>query len=177
MFTGSQRMSRQRLRIDRVLSRALVEPRGALREDRIDVVRQQDDPTLPHFRRSPAPAAGIAQHPDQRGARDRRQPASLVAFTRQSRRRTTERPWSLDDRRLGPGIPHGGAPADLRSVLHDEGSRTGHGPRAGDHLRNRAGARRHDSRDERARRRRDASRSSSPRLRSSTAARERPRCR
>ena len=34
--------------------------------------------------------------------------------------------------------------ADLRSVLHDQGDRQGHRPRPVDHLRDRAGARRHD---------------------------------
>ena len=44
----------------------------------------------------------------------------------------------------GSGIPRRAAVADLRSVLHDQGDRQGHRPRPVDHLRHRAGARRHD---------------------------------
>ena len=47
-------------------------------------------------------------------------------------------------RRHRVGHPGGTAVADLRSVLHDQGDRQGHRPRPVDHLRHRAGARRHD---------------------------------
>ena len=49
------------------------------------------------------------------------------------------------------GIPRRTAVAHLRSVLHDQGDREGHRARAVDHLRHRAGARRHDHLRERAR--------------------------
>ena len=43
IFTGSQRMSRQRLRLDRVLARALASRATSLRRNRIDVSRQAED--------------------------------------------------------------------------------------------------------------------------------------
>ncbi len=43
VFTGSRRMSRQRLRIERVLSRALASRSAARRRGHIEVSRQQDD--------------------------------------------------------------------------------------------------------------------------------------
>jgi PAS domain S-box-containing protein len=43
IFTGSQRKSRQRLRIDRVLARALASRAASLRRNRIDVSRHQED--------------------------------------------------------------------------------------------------------------------------------------
>ncbi len=43
IFTGSQRMSRQRLRLDRVLARALASRATSLRRNRIDVSRQTED--------------------------------------------------------------------------------------------------------------------------------------
>jgi signal transduction histidine kinase len=43
IFTGTQRKSRQRLRIDRVLARALASRGASLRRNRIDVSRHQED--------------------------------------------------------------------------------------------------------------------------------------
>ncbi len=43
VFTGSRRMSRQRLRIERVLSRALASRSAARRRGHIEILRQQDD--------------------------------------------------------------------------------------------------------------------------------------
>jgi signal transduction histidine kinase len=43
IFTGSQRKTRQRLRIDRVLARALASRAASLRRNRIEVSRQQED--------------------------------------------------------------------------------------------------------------------------------------
>ncbi len=43
IFTGSQRITRQRVRIDRILSRALASRAASLRRSRIDVTRRQDD--------------------------------------------------------------------------------------------------------------------------------------
>ena len=43
VFTGSRRMSRQRLRIERVVSRALASRSAARRRARIEVSRQQED--------------------------------------------------------------------------------------------------------------------------------------
>ena len=50
----------------------------------------------------------------------------------------------------GPGVPEDDAAEDLRSVLHDEGGRQGHGARTDGGLRHRAGARRPDQRSRRA---------------------------
>ena len=61
-------------------------------------------------------------------------------------------------RRHRLGHPGRAAVAHLRSVLHDQGHRQGHRPRAVDHLRHRAGARRHDHLRQRARARARASR-------------------
>jgi len=47
IFTGSQRISRQRLRIDRVLARALTSRAASLRQHRIDVSRQKEDDVPP----------------------------------------------------------------------------------------------------------------------------------
>ena len=47
IFTGSQRISRQRLRIDRVLARALTSRAASLRHHRIDVSRQKEDDVPP----------------------------------------------------------------------------------------------------------------------------------
>ena len=55
------------------------------------------------------------------------------------------------DRRHRLRHPGRAAVADLRSVLHHQGDREGHGPRTLDHLRDRAGARRHDRLRQRAR--------------------------
>ena len=63
-----------------------------------------------------------------------------------------------------PRYPRRRAAEDLRPVLHDEGCRTRHWPRARDHLRHRAGARRNDSRRERPKAAR-CSRSNCPRPR------------
>ena len=46
IFTGSQRMSRQRLRVDRVLARALTSRAASLRRNAIEVTRQQEDTSL-----------------------------------------------------------------------------------------------------------------------------------
>jgi signal transduction histidine kinase len=43
IFTGSQRISRQRLRVDRVLARALASRTASLRRNAIDVSRQYED--------------------------------------------------------------------------------------------------------------------------------------
>ena len=47
IFTGSQRISRRRLRIDRVLARALTSRAASLRHHRIDVSRQKEDDVPP----------------------------------------------------------------------------------------------------------------------------------
>jgi signal transduction histidine kinase len=47
IFTGSQRISRQRLRIDRVLARALTSRAASLRHHHIDVSRQKEDDVPP----------------------------------------------------------------------------------------------------------------------------------
>jgi PAS domain S-box-containing protein len=46
IFTGSQRMSRQRLRVDRVLARAFTSRAASLRRNGIEVTRQQEDTSL-----------------------------------------------------------------------------------------------------------------------------------
>lgn len=43
IFTGSQRISRQRLRLERVLARALASRAASLRRNQIEVTRQQED--------------------------------------------------------------------------------------------------------------------------------------
>ena len=63
----------------------------------------------------------------------------LSIVTRSSRRRRDGR-----GRRHGFGHSRRAAVADLRPVLHDQGDRQGHGLGLVDHLRHRAGARRHD---------------------------------
>ena len=95
------------------------------------------------IRRRPPDAAGAAQPRHQRragdalGQRPRRARRAIVA-----RRRSGGR--GPRNQRRRPGDPGRGAAEDLRSVLHDEGGRQGHGPGPDGRVRDRAGARRAD---------------------------------
>ena len=70
VFTGAHRMTRRRLKIDRVLSRALASRRTALARHQISVVRDQPDRSAGAARRSAASSTGLPERADQRGARD-----------------------------------------------------------------------------------------------------------
>ena len=106
IFTGSQRMSRQRLRLDRVLARALASRAASLRREPHRGVAPGRGERAPGLGRHAAPAAGAPQHPHQRRARDRVARRARRAFTRRSARSTDG-----DDRASrrstdsGPGIP------------------------------------------------------------------------
>ena len=153
VFTGSQRMSRQRMRLDRVLGRALASRSAARRRERIEVSRHQADNVPDISGDALAASAGAAQHPDQRGARrygDVRAGANRDVHRDVGRR--THGP--ADGSRHGRGHSGRDPAAHLRSVLHDEGGRPGNRPGAGDNLRDHPGARRHDPRRQSAGRRR-----------------------
>ena len=92
-------------------------------------------------RRRPPGAAGAAEPRDQRRAGD-----AVGQRTRHPRRPHLARRRSgighPRDQRRRAGHSRRSAAEDLRSVLHDEGSRQGHRPRPDGRLRDRAGARR-----------------------------------
>ena len=70
VFSGSRRMVRRRLTLDRVLSSAISSRRTALTKSGIELVRQHpDEPSLRKWRSPPSPA-GVLERSDQRGARD-----------------------------------------------------------------------------------------------------------
>ena len=71
VFTGSQRMTRRRLRLNRILSRALASRGDRARHGRgIEVARDAVAGSAVGRRRPAAAAAGVPEHPDQRRARD-----------------------------------------------------------------------------------------------------------
>ena len=144
VFTGSRRMTRQRLRIERVISRALASRSAARRRGASRSSRHQED--VPEIAGDPLLLQQAllnilinAEH-------------AIAATSGAGADRDVRR--GVGRRRDGPAHgaryrarhPGGGAAAHLRSVLHDQGGRPGNGPRAGDYLRDHPGARRHDPR-------------------------------
>ena len=70
VFTGSHRMDRQRVPIDRIVTRALASCAVQMRRSGIAVERQKGAKLPTGLRRHDAAATGAGQHPDQRRARD-----------------------------------------------------------------------------------------------------------
>ena len=152
IFTGSQRMSRQRLRVDRVLARALTSRAASLKRNAIEVSRQHEDalrvsgdPLL--LQQALLNILINAEHAIAATGKPGRIHTTIVSAERRKDRPT-------DDRGLGARHPRRRAPADLRSVLHDQGCRAGNRTGTGDHLRDHPGARRHGARLQRPERRR-----------------------
>ena len=82
VFTGSQRMARQKLRVDRVLARAIAS-RAAHLQRRRHRGRAQPGEHCRRARRSAPAAAGVPEHPDQRRARrDGRRPRPAIDHDR-----------------------------------------------------------------------------------------------
>ena len=139
-FSGSQRQVRRRLRVERILSRALASRRRSLARAHIDIIRDVKDdaatvvgdPLLlqqvflnvivnAEHAIAESGAARFCQNLDghHEWPRDRDHPRQRA---RHCRRRAAE---------------------DLRSVLHDQGRGSGHWARTRHHLRHRPGTRRH----------------------------------
>ena len=149
VFAGSRRMARRRLRINRVVSRALSSRTASLKRAGIEIVREQPE-DLPAVAGDP-----LLLHQAFLNIIINAEHAILGAG---QPGRIEVRSWHDADAPAGgdhgaghgPGHPRGRPAAHLRPVLHDQGSRPGHRPGTGDHLRDRAGARRHDLGRERA---------------------------
>ena len=104
VFTGSHRMARQRVPIERVLSRALASRAPPRRRGASRCRGKRGH--VPRYRRRPAAAAaGAPQHPDQRRARDRGDVRDRADRDVTSRRPPTERWSGLTIHDTGPGIP------------------------------------------------------------------------
>ena len=152
VFAGSRRMMRRRMRVSRVLSRAISSRAASLSRAAIEVTRDEaadlpavlGDPLLMH--QAFLNILINAEH-------------AILGTGQPGRIEVTAiydaaRPSSRDQREgLRPRHRHRGAATHLRPVLHDQGRRAGHGAGAGDHLRDHPGARRDDRRGQRAGRR------------------------
>ena len=118
IFTGSQRMSRHRLRLDRVLARALASRAASLRRNQIEVTRQQEetprvsgDPLL--LQQALLNILINAEHAIAATGKPGRIHTTIASVNDGKTVRLT-----IDD--SGPGIPAGCPPAHLRSLLHDQ---------------------------------------------------------
>ncbi len=145
VFAGSRRLTLRSVSLNVVLQKVLALRAPAHRAVGIEVVRHYDE-KLPRVKSDPLLLHQVflnmvmnAEHAiaaDRQG-RTHRDRHGGVAVGRPDRRHGA-RHRHRDSR--------GHAVAHLRAVLHDQGSRQGHRPRAGHHLRHRAGARRPDHR-------------------------------
>ena len=146
VFAGSRRLARRAVSLNAVLQKVLALRAAACRAADIEVVRHYDE-KLPRVQSDPLLLHQVflnmvmnAEH-----AIAATGTAGRIEITHGGRAVAaigSSRPCATP----GAGIPAGRAVADLRAVLHDEGSRQGHRPRSGDRVRHRAGARRADHR-------------------------------
>ena len=154
VFAGSRRLARRAVSLTAVLQKVLALRLPACRAQDIEVVRHYDE-KLPRVQSDPLLLhqvfLNMVMNAEQAIA------ATGAAGPDRDRRRAPDRAIAIvaTVRDTGHGHSAGRADADFRAVLHDEGSRQGHRPRAGDRLRHRAGARRPDHRRQSSGRRRD----------------------
>ena len=148
VFAGSRRMVRRRMRVSRVLSRAISSRAAALSRAAIEVTRDEaadlpavlGDPLLMH--QAFLNILINAEHAILGTGQAGRIEVTAIYDARDHRVVTTREG-------LRPRHRHRRAAAHLRPVLHHQGRRAGHGPGAGDHLRDYSGARRDDCRGQR----------------------------
>ena len=143
VFAGSRRLARRAVSLPPILQKVIALRSEACRAADIEVVRHygqklprvQSDPLLLH-----QVFLNILMNAEQAIAATGRPGRIEVTDLAVGRSRHHHRA------RHGQRDSGGSAVSDFRAVLHDEGSRQGHGPRPGHRLRHRAGARRADPR-------------------------------